>query len=103
MLYFVSILLIGLSLGSIYALIAVGYTMVYGIIKLINFAHGEFYMFGAFIGYYVLTLDSWNKSIFAIFVEQAGSNCYFTLQAYLFGESGKNARQLKTLLTELTL
>jgi branched-chain amino acid transport system permease protein len=45
----------GLSLGSIYALIALGYTMVYGIIKLINFAHGDIYMIGAFIGYYVTT------------------------------------------------
>jgi branched-chain amino acid transport system permease protein len=42
----------GLSLGSIYALIAVGYTMVFGILKLINFAHGEVYMVGAFVGYY---------------------------------------------------
>ena len=41
----------GVSLGSIYALIALGYTMVYGIIKLINFAHGEVYMIGAFVGY----------------------------------------------------
>ena len=39
-----------LTLGGIYALIAVGYTMVYGIIKLINFAHGEIYMVGAFSG-----------------------------------------------------
>jgi len=37
----------GISLGSIYALIALGYTMVYGIIKLINFAHGDIYMIGA--------------------------------------------------------
>jgi branched-chain amino acid transport system permease protein len=44
----------GLAQGSIYALIALGYTMVYGIIKLINFAHGEFYMIGGFIGYYSL-------------------------------------------------
>ena len=43
----------GVSLGSIYALIALGYTMVYGIIKLINFAHGEVYMIGAFVGYAV--------------------------------------------------
>lgn len=43
----------GLSLGSIYALLAIGYTMVYGIIKLINFAHGEIYMIGAFIGFFV--------------------------------------------------
>ena len=38
----------GLSLGSLYALIAVGYTVVYGIIQLINFAHGEIFMIGAF-------------------------------------------------------
>ncbi|MGM0508465.1 MAG: branched-chain amino acid ABC transporter permease [Fusobacteriota bacterium] len=44
----------GLSLGSIYALIALGYTMVYGILKLINFAHGEIYMIGAYIAYYVV-------------------------------------------------
>ncbi len=56
MLNFICYLLNGLSLGCIYALIAVGYTMVYGIIKLINFAHGEFYMFGAFVGYYTLML-----------------------------------------------
>jgi len=42
----------GLSLGSIYALIALGYTMVYGIIQLINFAHGEIYMIGAYVGYF---------------------------------------------------
>lgn len=42
----------GISLGSIYALIALGYTMVYGIIKLINFAHGDVFMVGSFIGFY---------------------------------------------------
>ena len=41
----------GLQLGSIYALIALGYTMVYGIVRLINFAHGDFYMVGAFAAY----------------------------------------------------
>ena len=45
----------GLSLGSIYALIALGYTMIYGIIKLINFAHGDIYMLGAYIGYFCMT------------------------------------------------
>ena len=44
----------GLTLGSVYALIALGYSMVYGILKLLNFAHGEVYMMGAFIGYFVL-------------------------------------------------
>lgn len=41
----------GISLGSIYALIALGYTMVYGIINLINFAHGDIYMIGAYVGF----------------------------------------------------
>ena len=49
---FIQQLINGLSLGSIYALIALGYTMVYGIIKLINFAHGDIYMIGAFVGLY---------------------------------------------------
>lgn len=44
----------GLSLGSIYALIALGYTMVYGIVTLINFAHGDIMMMGAYAGYFVL-------------------------------------------------
>jgi branched-chain amino acid transport system permease protein len=43
----------GLSLGSIYALIALGYTMVYGVLRLINFAHGDVYMLGAFAGYFL--------------------------------------------------
>jgi len=48
---FLQQLINSLSLGSIYALIALGYTMVYGIIKLINFAHGDVYMVGAYVGY----------------------------------------------------
>ena len=46
----------GLSLGSIYALIALGYTMVYGIVKLINFAHGDVFMVGSFVGFYAITI-----------------------------------------------
>lgn len=52
---FIQQLINGISLGSIYALIALGYTMVYGIIKLINFAHGEIYMVGAYIGFFAIT------------------------------------------------
>ncbi|OQX47224.1 MAG: branched-chain amino acid ABC transporter permease LivH, partial [Candidatus Sedimenticola endophacoides] len=51
--YFIELLFSGLTRGSIYALIALGYTMVYGIIGLINFAHGEIYMIGAFTAYIV--------------------------------------------------
>ena len=52
--FFVQQLVNGITLGSVYALIALGYSMVYGILKLLNFAHGEVYMVGAFIGYWVL-------------------------------------------------
>jgi branched-chain amino acid transport system permease protein len=44
----------GLTLGSLYALIALGYSLVYGILKLLNFAHGDVYMIGAFLGWYAL-------------------------------------------------
>ena len=54
--YFLELLLSGLTRGSIYALIALGYTMVYGIIQLINFAHGEIYMLGAFLAFTMVTV-----------------------------------------------
>ena len=44
----------GLTVGSIYAMIALGYTMVYGILRMINFAHGEIFMAGSFGGYFAL-------------------------------------------------
>ncbi|MBW2440138.1 MAG: branched-chain amino acid ABC transporter permease LivH [Deltaproteobacteria bacterium] len=62
--YFFELLLGGLTRGSIYALIALGYTMVYGIIQLINFAHGEVYMIGAFTALIVasvLSILGWNE------------------------------------------
>ncbi|MGE0703373.1 MAG: branched-chain amino acid ABC transporter permease [Vicinamibacterales bacterium] len=65
----------GLSLGSIYALIALGYTMVYGVLRLINFAHGDIYMLGAFAGYFLanaLNLDQ-NPSIFGAIVVTIGA------------------------------
>jgi len=56
--YFIELLFSGLTRGSIYALIALGYTMVYGIIGLINFAHGEIYMIGAFTAFIAATVFS---------------------------------------------
>lgn len=59
--YFLQQLVNGLSVGSIYALIAVGYTMVYGVLQLINFAHGDVFMVGALISLYAATgrLPAW--------------------------------------------
>jgi branched-chain amino acid transport system permease protein len=48
------LLINGLTLGAVYALIALGYSMVYGVLQLLNFAHGDVYMIGAFIGYFVM-------------------------------------------------
>src|SRR5438132_8849377 len=60
-------LLNGIAVGAIYALIALGYTMVYGVLKLINFAHGDVFMLGAMVGWYASarwTGEAQNPSIF---------------------------------------
>jgi len=54
--YLFAQLVAGATLGSLYALIALGYSMVYGILKLLNFAHGEVFMIGSYIGFFVLTV-----------------------------------------------
>jgi branched-chain amino acid transport system permease protein len=51
---FIQELVNGLTQGGLYALVALGYSMVYGVLKLLNFAHGDLYMVGAFVGYFVL-------------------------------------------------
>src|SRR5690242_621195 len=56
MAYFLQQFINGVTLGAIYGLIAIGYTMVYGIIGMINFAHGEIYMIGAFIALIAFTI-----------------------------------------------
>ena len=66
---FLQQLINGISQGSAYALIALGYTMVYGVLRLINFAHSDVYMFGAFMGYYLAN----NRTIQATFGNSAMS------------------------------
>jgi branched-chain amino acid transport system permease protein len=65
----------GLTLGSVYALVALGYSMVYGVLKLLNFAHGDVYMVGAFIGFGMIqwlgfrgASDEWNPVLSTWFV-----------------------------------
>lgn len=65
----------GLQLGFVYALIALGYTMVYGIVRLINFAHGDVFMYGAFISYFAVSrvkLHLWPFAIFPGMPEMVG-------------------------------
>jgi branched-chain amino acid transport system permease protein len=64
---FVQMVISGLQLGFVYALIALGYTMVYGIVRLINFAHGDVFMVGAFVSFYAVTrfdLHVWPAAVF---------------------------------------
>ena len=63
---FIQQMINGLTLGSVYALIALGYTLIYGIIKLLNFAHGDIFMVGSFVSYYLIL--SFNMNIFVAFL-----------------------------------
>ena len=105
--YFMELFLAGLTRGSIYALIALGYTMVYGIIELINFAHGEIYMIGAFTALIVtgvLTLMGWNSV--AILLIAAGvavvySSAYgYTIEKIAY-KPLRNAPRLSALISAI--
>jgi branched-chain amino acid transport system permease protein len=64
----------GITLGAVYALIALGYTMVYGILELINFAHGEIYMIGAYLGIIFLGIfTQWGLTSSSLFLSLAAA------------------------------
>jgi len=105
--YFLELFLGGLTRGSIYALIALGYTMVYGIIKLINFAHGEIYMIGAFTALIVagvLTLLGWNQVailVIASLVAVTYSSAYgFTIEKLAY-KPLRQAPRLSALISAI--
>src|SRR5215813_7582771 len=52
--FFIQELINGIVIGALYSLVALGFSMVYGVLKLLNFAHGDLYMVGAFVGYFVI-------------------------------------------------
>src|SRR5829696_4555066 len=70
---FVSQLLIGITNGAIIALIALGYTLVYGIVELINFAHGDNFMIGSFLGVTVLSGTFLGLGLFAPITPESGA------------------------------
>jgi branched-chain amino acid transport system permease protein len=105
--YFFELFLGGLTRGSIYALIALGYTMVYGIVELINFAHGEIYMIGAFTALIVvgvLTLLGWNQIAILLIAALAAiiwSSAYgFTLEKIAYKPLRK-APRLSALISAI--
>ena len=105
--YFIELFFSGLTRGSIYALIALGYTMVYGIIGLINFAHGEIYMIGAFTAFIVATvLSIFGFPLLAIFIIAATaaavwSSAYgYTIEKLAY-QPLRNAPRLSPLISAI--
>ena len=105
--YFLKLFLGGLTRGSIYALIALGYTMVYGIIQLINFAHGEIYMIGAFTGLIVssvLTMMGF-PSLAVIFLAACAAIFYSCCYGYTMEKIAykplRNAPRLSALISAI--
>ncbi len=110
---FLNLLLDGLARGSIFGIIALGYTMVYGVIKLINFAHGEFFMAGAFAGYFfirALPLEKiplpwpWDSAlvfVLATLVAAAASTAVALLAEFFAYRPLRSASKISLLLTTL--
>ena len=90
----------GLSIGSIYALIALGYTMVYGIIKLINFAHGDIYMLGAYVGF--LAISQFHLNFFlALLVAMAFCAVLGVVIERIAYKPLRNATRIAALITAI--
>lgn len=90
----------GLILGSVYALLALGYTMVYGIIKLINFAHGDIYMMGAFIGYYLISAYHLNFFV-ALVLTMVLTACLGVIIEFLAYRPLRNSTKIANLITAI--
>nr|WP_228062348.1 branched-chain amino acid ABC transporter permease [Streptococcus sp. 19428wA2_WM07] len=93
-------LLNGLILGSIYALLALGYTMVYGIIRLINFAHGDVYMMGAFMGYFLINNLHLNFFV-ALLLAMAGTAALGVLIEFLAYRPLRQSTRIAALITAI--
>lgn len=93
-------LLNGLILGSIYALLALGYTMVYGIIRLINFAHGDVYMMGAFMGYFLINTLHLNFFV-ALLLAMAGTAALGVLIEFLAYRPLRQSTRIAALITAI--
>ena len=105
--YFLGLFVSGLTRGSIYALLALGYTMVYGIIELINFAHGEIYMIGAFTALILASvlsiagLDALSILVIASLVAMIYSAAYgFTMEKIAY-KPVRNSQRLSALISAI--
>src|SRR5438105_435822 len=106
-------LLNGIAAGSIYALIALGYTMVYGILKLINFAHGDVFMLGAFMGYYGARMyaaathqvgvaaPSWTMAILILFLAMIVCSTFGYINERVAYRPLRHAPRIASLITAI--
>ena len=90
----------GLILGSVYALLALSYTMVYGSIKLINFAHGDIYMIGAFMGYYLINTLHLNFFV-ALILSMVGTAILGVVIEFLAYRPLRNSTRIAALITAI--
>ncbi len=90
----------GISLGSIYALIALGYTMVYGIIKLINFAHGDIYMVGGYIGFFATAVFQMSF-VPALILAMAGAGLLGIIIEWVAYRPLRGAQKIAVLITAI--
>ena len=98
--YFLQQLINGLQLGFVYALIALGYTMVYGIVKLINFAHGDVFMIGAYLGFFAMA--NWALPFpVAILVAMVGCAILGMVIERLAYKPLRNAPRISALITAM--
>jgi branched-chain amino acid transport system permease protein len=102
----------GIAVGSIYALIALGYTMVYGILKLINFAHGDVFMLGSFVGFYTAGRvgaalgqpagqPSWVTFIVVLILSMAACGLFGFLNERIAYRPLRNAPRIASLITAI--
>ncbi|WP_273730563.1 branched-chain amino acid ABC transporter permease [Leuconostoc mesenteroides] len=99
---FIQQLINGLMLGSVYALLALGYTMVYGIIKLINFAHGDIYMLGAYFGYFFIKVLHLNFFI-ALILAMAVSAIIGVVIEYIAYRPLRHSPRIAVLISALSI
>ncbi len=100
MTYFLQQLINGLQLGFVYALIALGYTMVYGIVRLINFAHGDVFMIGAYLGFFAMA--NWHLPFpVAIVVAMVGCGLLGVFIERIAYKPLRNAPRISALITAM--
>ena len=97
---FLSYLISGLSLGSVYALIALGYSMVYGIAKMLNFAHGDIIMIGAYVAFFAIT-SAGMPTFAAVLVSIAACTVLGVVIEKLAYKPLRNASSLSVLITAI--